>query len=96
MDEVHAEKEDGRLERPIVRFESVLQPAIEAPIFRLVVVATAQVGSDILCMEAYCGDLWRDRDDPKAYERATETRQEIVRRCTQLGLELRGGIVEKV
>ena len=90
-----------QIARGIVRVTSLYRGSTVSPsLHHLSVVATARVGRDLVRLDYYCGDLWQigDQDSPHdqhVMERGQRISRALQDGCSQLGLEVRAGVLEE-
>jgi hypothetical protein len=90
-----------QVDRGIVRVTTLYRGSTGSPGMRhLSVVATARVGRDLVRLDCYCGDLWQigDQDSPhdqQVMERIQRLSSTLQDGCSQLGLEVRAGLLEE-
>ena len=87
----------GKVEQNIVRLTFSFTPSKLTPNIRhLQVLATAQVGRDILRLEHYCGQVWEiGTQDTPVQEEAGRVHKQLEEGCERLGLEVRAGVLEE-
>jgi len=90
-------KDRDCVDRHLVRVTNLFRSSTVSPIIRhLSVVATARVGSDIVRLESYCGDIWQMAPrDTRVVEKAEQLQRMLAEGCARLGLEVRAGLLEE-
>ena len=90
-------KDVALVDRQIVRATNLYRQSTYSPgVQHLSVVATARVGSDIVRLDLYCGDLWHiERQDTPVTAKAERMRRALAEGCARLGLEVRAGMLDE-
>ena len=84
------------VEHQIARVTKTARPVMDGAATRAHVVASAIVEGRIILLETCVGDLWGMADDEEVQERASRIVGQLEHELDAAGLEVRGGIWERV
>ena len=84
------------VERQIARVTKIARPVLDGAATRAHVVASAIVEGRIILLETCVGDLWGIADDEEVQERASRIVSHLEHELDAAGLEVRGGVWERV
>jgi len=84
------------VERQIARVTKTARPVMDGAATRAHVVASAIVEGRIIMLETCVGDVWGMAGDEEVQERASRIAGELEHELDAAGLEVRGGIWERV
>jgi hypothetical protein len=87
----------AHVDRKLVRVTNLYRQSSQVPSMQYVsVVATARVATDVIQLDVYCGEVWNvdTQHNEPVLKKAEALCQRIREACTQLGLEVRAGLLK--